>query len=453
VQWGPFSPPSQTLYSGYYADQCTANGIQEYGNQQVGIIKQVLLAARDRLTIGSVPNSGLPLPFGPPKVGGLYVLSVQGTPEAAPPFGPSVPSCLVTPKSMLPDEQKVLQALFDDPAVAAGRSLNVVVGDFVEQTGLFNAAMAWNQRPLAPDAPEITGLTSGDGQVTVAFSDKSYGTDRIFSYTVTATDTNNPAGPRTLAGPGSPITLTGLTNGDTYNITVIAASVSGTSPPSVPGVIKLGVPPKFVSGPAGNANLGTPYSSGFAVTGEPPPTVTLVSGELPPSLTLHDDGNLTGTTSEAGSYTFTVRATNPLGSPEATATVAVYGVSANSLFCTAHGGNAYGCLLQVNLYAPLAINTVFSVGIGGGEFANPSGGDHPQVAYFKGCHGAPLPSPYLAAGKGGYNRYDVNITTGGCTPVAVVVFEEAVTGAAGATITQPVTVPGLGTGTATFALP
>ena len=121
--------------------------------------------------------------------------------------------------------------------------------------------------------------------------------------------------------------------------------------------------------------------------------------------------------------------------------------------CSAQGASAYACALQVTLGAPLAVNTVFSVGIGGGGFANPSGGDRPQVTSFQGCQVPPLPSPYLADGNGNYTRYDVNIGPGGCTPAAVVTFGEAVTGAAKAMITQPVTVPGLGASTATFVLP
>ena len=128
-------------------------------------------------------------------------------------------------------------------------------------------------------------------------------------------------------------------------------------------------------------------------------------------------------------------------------------VTAEITGCSAQSGNAYACALQVTLGAPLAVNRVFSVGIGGGGFANPSGGDRPQVTASQGCQAPPLPSPYLAAGNGSYTRYDVNIGPGGCTAGAVVSFGEAVTGAAKATITQPVTVPGLGASTATFVLP
>jgi hypothetical protein len=47
---------------------------------------------------------------------------------------------------------------------------------------------------------------------------------------------------------------------------------------------------------------------------------------------------------------------------------------------------------------PLPINTVFSVDIGGGTFANPGGADRPQVTASQGCDVPPLPAPYLATG-------------------------------------------------------
>ena len=132
-------------------------------------------------------------------------------------------------------------------------------------------------------------------------------------------------------------------------------------------------------------------------------------------------------------------------------------VSAEITGCSAQGGNDYACALQVTLGAPLAVNTVFSVGIqylgsGNGGFANPTGGDKPQVTAFQGCQVPPLPSPYLADGNGSYTRYDVNIGPGGCPAGAVVTFGQAVMGAGAAPITQSVTVPGLGAITTTPVL-
>lgn len=128
---------------------------------------------------------------------------------------------------------------------------------------------------VAPTAPKIDSLTNGDGHVTVGFSGATAGTSPITSYEVSAhndTDTTAPA--VTAHGPNSPITVTGLVNGDTYQFTVTATSKDGTSPPSAPsGRLNVGVAPVIVSGP-GNGVLGHPYDSRFTVTGAPPPTVT-----------------------------------------------------------------------------------------------------------------------------------------------------------------------------------
>jgi hypothetical protein len=102
---------------------------------------------------------------------------------------------------------------------------------------------------------------------------------------------------------------------------------------------------------------------------------------------------------------------------------------------------------------PLPVNTVLSVDIGGATFANPSGGDRPEVSASPGCAVPPLPSPYLAPGNGSYTRYAVNISTGGCQAGAEVTLKEAVAGTAGARITQSVTVPGFNAATASFVLP
>jgi hypothetical protein len=233
---------------------------------------------------------------------------------------------------MLPDEKAVLAALFADSAVVPGHYLNVVHGDFVERTDLFKDAMAWNEQPLVPRAPEINSVSVGAGYLTVDFFDRSYGTDPITSYTMTATDdSTNPVGTQTVSVNGSPFTLNGVTNGHVYLITMTATNINGTSPPSALGEAVPGVPPKFVSGPAADAIVGKPYASGFAFTGAPPPTVRLLyANKPPPGLTLDSNGNLTGTPTTAGSYTFSVEARNALVDyppypphPHATATITV----------------------------------------------------------------------------------------------------------------------------------
>ena len=55
-----------------------------------------------------------------------------------------------------------------------------------------------------------------------------------------------------------------------------------------------------------------PYSTALQSSfGTPPYTYALTSGSLPPGITLDQSGNITGTPTSTGSWTFQVRATDP----------------------------------------------------------------------------------------------------------------------------------------------
>ncbi|MFC3116647.1 beta strand repeat-containing protein [Cellvibrio fontiphilus] len=77
---------------------------------------------------------------------------------------------------------------------------------------------------VVPGAPTIGTATAGDTQASVTFTaPASTGGAAITGYTVTA----NPGG-ATGTGAGSPITVTGLTNGVSYTFTVTATNSAGT---------------------------------------------------------------------------------------------------------------------------------------------------------------------------------------------------------------------------------
>ena len=59
--------------------------------------------------------------------------------------------------------------------------------------------------------------------------------------------------------------------------------------------------------------IGTPYNYRFVVNGRPAPVYRLASGQLPPGLMLDTDGTLHGTPTDAGTYSFSVAASNVAG--------------------------------------------------------------------------------------------------------------------------------------------
>jgi hypothetical protein len=85
-----------------------------------------------------------------------------------------------------------------------------------------------------PGAPTVGTATAGNAEASVTFSPPSdNGGSAILNYTATAVDsTNSLNGGQSQTGSGSPIVVTGLTNGDSYTFTVTATNSVGTGPSS-----------------------------------------------------------------------------------------------------------------------------------------------------------------------------------------------------------------------------
>jgi len=83
-----------------------------------------------------------------------------------------------------------------------------------------------------PGPPTITGVKAGNASIAATFTPPaSNGGSAITGYTVTAVPLDAASGPtRTALGAGSPITVTGLTNGAAYNLTVHATNAIGNGP-------------------------------------------------------------------------------------------------------------------------------------------------------------------------------------------------------------------------------
>jgi hypothetical protein len=111
-----------------------------------------------------------------------------------------------------------------------------------------------------PDPPVITGAVRGQGSSTISFDPPAFvGSSPITAYTVTADDVTNPAnGGETASGVMSPLTVTGLTDGDSYTFSVTATNAAGTGPPSSSSAAVVPNPPP----PTVDAVIGGPFPQG-----------------------------------------------------------------------------------------------------------------------------------------------------------------------------------------------
>jgi hypothetical protein len=158
----------------------------------------------------------------------------------------------------------------------------------------------------------MVAANPGASEASVSFKLPGSGADQITGCTVTA----DPGG-ITAAGAGSPITVSGLSNGTAYTFTVTAANKVGTGPSSDPSnsVTPAPVPdaPAILTAEAGNSeakvNFKAPASDGGSkITSY---TVTSSSGQKAsgPTSPIIVKGLTNGTP-----CTFTVTAANKIGS-------------------------------------------------------------------------------------------------------------------------------------------
>ncbi len=353
----------------------------------------------------------------------------------------------------------------------------------------------------APGAPTGASAAAGNGLATVAFSaPASNGGSAITGYTVTS----NPGG-FTGSGATSPIVVSGLTNGVAFTFTVTATNgVPLTGPPSASTVAVTptagSVPPAptAASATAGNALAAVTFTppvcslpacpaiTGYTVTSNPGGGIDANAGNLTVPR------NITGLTNGTA-YSFTVTATNSLGSGPASAAsnavipatvpgaptavsaiagnlqatvsftppisnggaaIVVYTVTSSPGGITASGANSPMVVNGLTNAQPYTFTVTASNSVGTGPSSVASGSVTPNPAAT--VPGAPTMSPILAAAVG---NTVVTVTlvagsTGGDPITGFTVTSNPPGGvdANAGNLTLPRTITGLTNGTAyTFA--
>jgi len=140
-----------------------------------------------------------------------------------------------------------------------------------------------------PDQPQNLQAFAGNALAVVTFSSpNSDGGSPVTSYSVIATDqTNGGRGGQVATGSGSPITVTGLTNGDSYSFAVTATNGIGAGQPATTNAVTPMAPPNSTTSLTSSLN---PSDAGQSVTftasvapifpasGTPSGTVTFMDG-------------------------------------------------------------------------------------------------------------------------------------------------------------------------------
>lgn len=169
----------------------------------------------------------------------------------------------------------------------------------------------------------VSNQTWNGNTLTFSYSDARTGTNEYISAIIEENDAITHYGrilqPTSANGTASLSLPDGVTLSDTTKLYVFneqyngdyktdyASALQNISPatPQAPFITTTSLP---------DGKVGVAYSQALAATGTTPITWTLESGSLPAGLSLSSSGIISGTPTTAGTFTFTVKATNSAGS-------------------------------------------------------------------------------------------------------------------------------------------
>ncbi|HEU5003587.1 MAG TPA: IPT/TIG domain-containing protein [Actinomycetota bacterium] len=179
--------------------------------------------------------------------------------------------------------------------------------------------------------PTVTGtaywqrvrITTAGSAATIQVRVWADGTSEPSTWNLSYTDTS--------PLPAGSVGVEAWDNGSGWRIDNFSAGNLSPGPPPPPAT---SAPVFTADSPATTAVVGQPYSYTFAASGSPAPSFT-ASGTLPPGLTLGSGGALSGTPTSAGSFAFTVVASNSAGTATSAAHTITVAPSASGPVFTA----------------------------------------------------------------------------------------------------------------------
>ena len=137
----------------------------------------------------------------------------------------------------------------------------------------------------------------------------------------------------------------------TYTFTVKATNIDGSETKQLAIVVANVKPPVITTTSLPDGRVGEVYDTVLEATGYPPVEWILDSGDLPDGLSLSENGNMSGTACTAGTFTFTVKVTNPGGSETKQLTIEI---------AKGEGAEVAAPTLDEATYSSISINAVES---------------------------------------------------------------------------------------------
>lgn len=185
-------------------------------------------------------------------------------------------------------------------------------------------------------APAITTVTLPGGAAGAAYSQTIAATgDAPIVWSVSSGSL--PTG-ITLSGGG---VLSGTPSvGGTFSFVIQASNGAGSDTQAYS--VLIGAAPVVTTASLPNGTTGTVYSQTLAATGDTPITWTVASGALPAGLLLSGAGVVSGTPAAAGTFPFTVRAANAIGTTTKDLSIAV-ALAPSGSYTT---GSVYGSVIR-----------------------------------------------------------------------------------------------------------